>query len=119
MTTMLSPDLRISAPDPPTSAPVAITATLTMSIALPELLNTAQPVACAKKTTCRRCKKQFESGNELHKHLRESCRYTQQLQETRLNMTALSRASPEAPRVTQSTAISKASPYQTTTLSLD
>ena len=118
-TTMLSPDLRTSAPDPPTSAPVAMTATSTTSTTSPKSSNTAQPAARAKKTTCRRCKKQFESGNKLHKHLRKSCRYTQQQRETRLNTTASSRASPEAPRATPSTAISKASPYQTTTQSLD
>ena len=58
ITTILSPDLRISAPDPPilapdppTSAPVTITATSTTSITSPKSSNTAQPVACAKKTT--------------------------------------------------------------------
>jgi len=113
-TTMLSPD-------PPTSAPVAMTATSpnTTSTTSPESSNTAQPAARAKKTTCQRCKKQFESGNELHKHLRESCRYTHFQRETQLNTTASSRASLEALHATQSTASSKASPYQTTTLSLD
>jgi hypothetical protein len=74
----------ISAPDTPTSAPVATTATLpnTTSTTSPESSNTVQPSASVKKTTCRRYKEQFKSGNELHKHLRESCRYTQQQRET-------------------------------------
>jgi hypothetical protein len=108
-----SPDTPISAPDAPTSA---YSTTTTMS---PESSNTMQPAARAKKITCRRCKKQLESGNKLHKHLKEDCKYTRQQQETRPNTTAISRASPEALRATQSTAISKASPYQTTSLSLD
>jgi hypothetical protein len=36
-----------------------------MTITSPESSNTAQPAARAKKTTCRRCKKQLESGNKL------------------------------------------------------
>lgn len=86
-----------SSPDTPISAPVTTT---TLS---PESSNTAQPAARAKKTTCQRCKRQLESGNKLHKHLRESCRYTRQQRETRPNTTASS----------------KASPYQKTSLSLD
>ena len=105
--------------DTPTSAPDAPTSAHTMTITSPESSNTAQPAARAKKTTCRRCKKQLESGNKLHKHLKKSCRYTRQQRETRPNTMALSRASPEAPSATQSTAISKASPYQKTSLSLD
>ena len=74
----------ISAPDPPTLAPVTTTA---------KSLNALQPAARAR--TCRRCEEQFKSGNELHKHLRESCRFTQQQQETRLNTMAISKASPD------------------------
>jgi len=115
-----SPDTPTLAPDTPTLAPDAPTsAHNTKTTTSPESSNTAQPAARAKKTTCRRCKKQLESGNKLHKHLRESCKYTRQQQETRPNTTASSRASPEALRATQSTAISKASPYQKTSLSLD
>ena len=84
----------------PTSAPVATTATLPVATTA-KSLNATQQAARAK--TCRKCKKQFESGNKLHKHLRESCTYSQQQQETQQN----------------STAISKASPYQTTSPSLD
>lgn len=108
-----SPNTPTSAPDAPTSAHDTTTTTS------PESSNTAQPAASAKKTTCRRCKRQLESGNKLHKHLRESCRYTRQQRETRANTTASSRASPEALSATQSTAISKAAPYQRTSLSLD
>jgi hypothetical protein len=111
--------LNISSPDTPTSAPDAPTSAHTMTTTSPESPNTMQPAARAKKTTCRRCKRQLESGKKLHKHLRESCRYTRQQRETQPNTTALSRASPEAPRATQPMAISKASPYQKTSLSLD
>ena len=111
--------LNTSLPDTPTLAPDAPTSAHTTTTTSPESSNTAQPAARAKKTTCQRCKKQLKSGNKLHKHLKESCRYTRQQRETRPNTMALSRASPEAPSATQSTAISKASPYQKTSLSLD
>jgi len=51
ITTMLSPNLRTSAPNPPTLAPVAITVILMTSTTSPESSNTAQPAAYAKKTT--------------------------------------------------------------------
>jgi hypothetical protein len=71
-------------PDTPILTPVTTTATL------PKLPNTSQPATRVR--TYQRYKKQFKSGNELHKYLKESCRYTQQQQET-LNATAVLKAS--------------------------
>ena len=81
-TTILLPDLPISAPDLPIPALVTTTATSlnTTSTTLPELLNILQPAVRIK--TYRRYKQQFKLGNKLQKHLRESYRYTQQQQET-------------------------------------